>query len=98
MDRDGKVVGETFADQVNQAFDNLEAVAAAAGTSLRHAVRLGVFLRDMSHFASFNEVAADRLAMPFPARTTVPAALPGFDVEIEAVIWIPDDSDQVGDG
>ena len=90
MDRNGERVGVTFAEQVKQTFDNLEAVAAAAGTSLEHTVRLGVFLRDLSDFASFNELAAARLTMPYPSRTTVSASLPGFDVEVDAIIWIPD--------
>lgn len=94
MDRSGERIGETFADQVNQTFDNLAAVAAEAGTSLQHMVKLGVFLSDMGNFAAFNELAAHRLEPPFPARTTVPAALQGFDIELDAVIWIPDASEK----
>lgn len=86
---DGERVGETFADQVRQTFANLAAVARAAGTSLDHAVRLGVYLRSLDDFAEFNAVSAAFLSEPYPARTTVEVALRGFDVEVDAVIELP---------
>lgn len=86
FDAKGERVGETFADQVRRTFENLERVAAAAGSSLHSAVRLGVYLRSLDDFAEFNEIAREYLVEPFPARTTIEAALRGFDIEIDAVV------------
>lgn len=89
FDTDGALVGDTFAEQVRQTFRNLEAIANAAGTSMSNAVRLGVYLRDQSNWAELNEVMAEILSQPYPARTTIPAELNGFDVEIDAIVALP---------
>lgn len=89
FDADGQRVGETFADQVRQTFRNLQAVAEAAGTSLEHTVRYGVYLRSLDDFEELNEVAKEFLPQPFPARTTIPVELRGFDVEIDAIVALP---------
>jgi len=86
---DAVIVGETFADQVRQTFANLEAVAAAAGTSMRNAVRIGVYLNDMSDWAEFNEVSKEFLGTPYPARTSIQADLNGFLVEVDAIVALP---------
>ncbi len=86
---DAIIVGETFADQVRQTFANLEAVAAAAGTSMRNAVRIGVYLNDMSDWAEFNEVSKEFLGTPYPARTSIQADLNGFLVEVDAIVALP---------
>lgn len=89
FDASGERTGETFADQVRQTFANLAAVAAAAGTSLEHAVRLGVYLRSLDDFDEFNAVSKEFLSEPYPARTTIEAALRGFDVEVDAIVELP---------
>jgi len=89
FDRDGNRVGETIEEQIEIAFDNLAAIAAAAGCQLADMARLGVFLRDIADFPTLNEVAARRLHPPYPVRTTVPAPLHGFDVELDAVFALP---------
>jgi enamine deaminase RidA (YjgF/YER057c/UK114 family) len=53
-------------------------------------VRLGAYLKDMSSFPALNELLERRLTPPYPARTTIPTALEGFDVEMDAVFWIPE--------
>ncbi|WP_353114691.1 Rid family hydrolase [Microbacterium sp.] len=88
FDEKGERVGTSFGDQVRRTFENLETVARAAGSSLHHAVRLGVYLRSLDDFAEFNEIASEYLVEPFPARTTIEAALRGFDVEIDAVVAV----------
>lgn len=89
-DSTGRLVADTFADQVRQTLANLDAVCSAAGTSLRHAVRLGVFLSSMDHFAEMNAVLTEFFAgHEFPARTTIETPLPGFDIEIDAVVALP---------
>lgn len=83
---ESEIVGETFADQVRQTFANLEAVAAAAGTSMSNAVRIGVYLNDLADWAEFNEVSKEFLTTPYPARTSIQADLSGFLVEVDAVV------------
>ena len=89
FDASGTRVGETFEQQVDAVLDNLEAVARAAGADLSHVVKLGVFLRDSKDFPMLNEVLKRRLSDPLPVRTTVPAPLEGFDVEIDAIFALP---------
>ncbi|HIE61239.1 MAG: RidA family protein [Actinobacteria bacterium] len=86
----GERVGATFEEQVRRTFENLEAVAQAAGSSLAYAVRYGVYLRNLDDFTEFNAIAADYLTAPLPARTTIEAALRGFDIEIDAIVAVPD--------
>jgi reactive intermediate/imine deaminase len=74
--------------QVRRVFDNLSAVAEAAGGSLADVVKLNVFLPDLGHFALVNEVMAGYFQSPYPARAAVGvAALPrGAQVEMDAVM------------
>lgn len=82
----GKPVEGSFAAQAHQTFQNLAAVAAAAGATLAHAVRVGVYLRDMTNFSELNEIYRDYFSEPYPARTTIQSALPGFEIEVDAVL------------
>ena len=74
--------------QIRRVFDNLEAVADAAGGSLADTVKLNVFLTDLSHFARVNEIMAGYFKEPYPARAAIGvAALPrGALVEMDAVL------------
>lgn len=74
--------------QIVQVFENLKAVAAASGGTLADAVKLTVYLTDLSHFPAVNELMARYFADPYPARATVQvAALPrGALVEIDAIL------------
>ena len=83
---DGSKVEGPFEDQARQTLQNLQSVAAAAGASLADAVRVGVYLRDMSNFAAMNKIYADYFRDPMPARTTIQSDLPGFEIEVDAVI------------
>lgn len=76
--------------QTKRVFDNLVAVAEAAGGSLAHAVKVNIFLTDLADFAAVNEVMKQYFNEPFPARACVGvASLPrGAEVEIEAVLVI----------
>ena len=77
--------------QTRQAFTNLEAVCAAAGTSLANAVKLTIFLADINEFSVVNTVMTEVMATPYPARSCFAvAALPkNARVEIEAVVTMP---------
>ena len=81
---------EGFKAQAEQAMDNLQAIAEAAGGSLADTVKFNVSLTDLSDFATLNEVFNDRLSAPYPARAAVQvAALPkGGVVEIEAILHL----------
>jgi len=74
--------------QIRRVFDNLSAVAEAAGGSLADVVKLNVFLPDLGHFAIVNAVMAEYFQPPYPARAAVGvAALPkGAQVEMDAVM------------
>jgi reactive intermediate/imine deaminase len=74
--------------QITRVFDNLAAVAAAAGGSLQDVVKLNVFLTDLAHFPLVNEVMAQYFSEPYPARAAIGvAALPkGAGVEMDAVM------------
>jgi reactive intermediate/imine deaminase len=76
--------------EIRQVFENLKAVAEAAGGSLSNAVKVNVFLTDLGHFAKVNEIMATYCTQPFPARAAVGVAqLPrGARVEIECVLYL----------
>lgn len=76
--------------QIEQIFDNLSAVAEAAGGDLDRVVKLTVYLTDLGDFGVVNEVMQDRLSPPYPARAAVQvAALPkGARVEIDAILCL----------
>ena len=73
--------------ETQRVFENIAAILEASGSSLDHAVKLNVYLRDINDFAAMNEVYAKQFSSPPPARTTIQAgALPmGISVEIECV-------------
>ena len=76
--------------QIVRVFDNLKAVAEAAGGSLADVVKLNVFLTDLAHFAKVNETMAKYFGEPFPARAAVGVKeLPrGALVEADAVMYL----------
>ena len=84
----GELVKLDAPGQARQCLENLDAVCRAAGTSLKRAVRLTVYLTDMTDFERVNEAYADYFEADPPARVAVGvAALPrGADVEIDAVV------------
>ena len=74
--------------QIRRVFDNLSAVANAAGGSLNDVVKLTIFLTDLGHFALVNQIMAEYFQPPYPARAAIGvAALPrGAQVEMEAIL------------
>ena len=79
-------------NQIHRVFGNLKAVARAGGGSLDDAVRLTIYLTDLSHFARVNEIMAQYFDKPYPARAVVGvAALPrGALVEADAILALRD--------
>jgi 2-iminobutanoate/2-iminopropanoate deaminase len=86
--RSGELVGDTAAEQARRCLENLSAVCAAAGSSLRRALRLTIYMTDLADFAAVNDVYASFFGSEPPARVTVGvAALPkGAQVEIDAIV------------
>ena len=82
------LVGDDFGAQVRQAFRNLGAVAQAAGGTLGDAVKLTLFLTDLSKFTQVNDIMSELMPKPYPARSTVGvASLPrGAQFEVEAIL------------
>ena len=83
-----ELIGDDFEAQVRQAFANLDAVARAAGGTLADAVKMGLFLTDLGQFAKVNQIMAELLPTPYPARSTVGVtSLPrGARFEVDAIL------------
>jgi len=83
------VAGDIDAE-IRRVFDNLKAVAVAAGGSLNDAVKVNVFLTDLANFARVNDIMATYFRQPYPARAAVGvAALPrGARVEVECILQL----------
>lgn len=82
------LVDGDMAAQIRQVFDNLRAVAQAAGGDLADIVKLNIFLTDLTHFPLVNTIMAEYFQSPYPARAAVGvAALPkGAAVEMDAIL------------
>ena len=85
-----QLAGEDMRVQISQVFDNLQAVAEAAGGTLDHVVKLNIFLTDLAHFPLVNEVMSKYFSKPYPARAAIGvAALPkDVGVEMDAVMQL----------
>jgi 2-iminobutanoate/2-iminopropanoate deaminase len=83
--RTGEIVGADVGEQTEQALRNVDAALRAAGSSLGSAVKMTVHLADLGEFAAFDAVYRQKVAEPYPVRTTVGSTLAGILVEIDAV-------------
>ncbi len=85
-----EIVAGDFEARAIQVFENLKAVAEAAGGNLNDAVKITVFLTDLGNFSTVNAVMERYLSEPYPARAAVGvASLPkGVDVEADAILAI----------
>lgn len=83
-----ELVKDDIRKEIQRVFDNLSAVAQAAGANLNDAVKLTVYLVDLSDFGAVNEVMATYFSEPYPARAAIQvAALPkGARVEVDAIL------------
>jgi 2-iminobutanoate/2-iminopropanoate deaminase len=89
--RTGDLVGSNAADQAGRCLENLAAVCQAAGASLGDAVKVTIYMTDMTAFSSVNEVYGSFFESSPPARVAIGvAALPrGAQVEMDAVVALP---------
>jgi reactive intermediate/imine deaminase len=85
-----EIIDGDFEARARRVFDNLKAVAEAAGGSLDQIVKLTIYLTDLDNFATVNAVMADYFREPYPARAALGvASLPkGADVEAEAILAV----------
>ncbi|MBT8433315.1 MAG: RidA family protein [Gammaproteobacteria bacterium] len=85
-----EVVSGGIEAEITRVFDNLQAVANAAGGSLADVVKLNIFLTDLGNFPTVNEIMAQYFQQPYPARAAIGvAALPkAVGVEMDAVLVI----------
>lgn len=81
----GELVGASFEEQARRTLENVKSVLEAAGASVADVVKVNVYLSDLGHFQTLNEVYREYFPAPYPARTTVQAGLPGFLIEVDAV-------------
>jgi reactive intermediate/imine deaminase len=86
-----QMVSEVFSEQTHQVFKNLAAVCEAAGGTLNNMVKVNIFLIDLSHFATVNQIMSEYFAEPYPARAAVQvSALPrAAQIEIDGVMEVP---------
>ncbi len=82
------LVSKEFVEQTHQVFKNLKAVCEASGGTLNHLAKVNIYLTDLSHFATVNEIMATYFEEPYPARAAVGVKeLPkGALIEIEGVL------------
>src|SRR3989338_1161789 len=85
-----KMVTADFHAQVKQVFENVKAIAVAAGGDLSNVVKLQVYLQDMNQFAIVNEIMATYFEKPYPARAVIEVSrLPkDASIEMDAILYI----------
>jgi 2-iminobutanoate/2-iminopropanoate deaminase len=89
-DATGAVVADEIEGQTRQVLDNVRACLAGAGCTLADVIKVNAFLTDLGNFDVYNAVYREYFSEPYPARTTVGAALaPGLLVEIEVMARKP---------
>ena len=83
-----ELVQGDIGEQIKRVFENLKAVCEASGGSLQDIVKLNIFLTDLSHFATVNEIMATYFQQPYPARAAIGVAqLPkGAQVEMDGIM------------
>jgi len=85
-----KPINGTVAEETRRTLENVKAILAASGASLKDVVKCSVFLADIRDFRAMNEVYAEYFGQAKPARTTVQSTLPasGLKVEIDCVAYV----------
>ena len=85
-----EVVEGDFAENARQVFKNLAAITEAAGGTINDIVKINIFLTDLGNFATVNEVMAEFMSQPYPARAALQiSALPkGVEIEADAVMTL----------
>lgn len=79
--------------QITRCLENVKAIVEAAGASMADVIKVNAYLKDMAHFPIYNEIYRRYFPEPYPARTTVQSDLPGFLIEIDAIVALPGSED-----
>ena len=85
----GELAGDTFREQAEQVFRNIQSIVEAAGASMADVVKVTVYFSDWAYFSELNEVYARFFPEPYPARTPVQTNLPGNLLLADAVVCVP---------
>ncbi|RDV25485.1 RidA family protein [Alteromonas aestuariivivens] len=87
-----EMVSENFAEQATQVFENIKAVCEAAGGTTNDMVKVNIFLLDLAHFATVNEIMSKYFNKPYPARAAIGVKeLPkGAQIEIDGIMELPE--------
>ena len=89
VDDTGKIVSDTFDNEMRRSFDNLRRILRAAGLDFQHIVQVRSYVKNQSDLARYNELYRDYFKEPFPARTTIVHCLGSVLFEIDAVAAYP---------
>ncbi|MDL5055077.1 RidA family protein [Oscillatoria laete-virens NRMC-F 0139] len=83
----GNLGGNSIEEQTRQVLENIKGILSSQGLEMSHVMKCTVFLTDLGHFASFNEIYQSYFSAPYPARTTIQVSKLPKDalIEIEAV-------------
>lgn len=82
-------IPEGIEAQITRCLENIKAIVEAAGASMADVIKVNAYLKDMAHFSIYNEIYRRYFPEPYPARTTVQSDLPGFLIEIDAIVALP---------
>ncbi|WP_218354432.1 RidA family protein [Alteromonas lipotrueiana] len=87
-----KLVSQDFAEQARQVFENVKAVCEAAGGTINDLAKINIYLTDLSHFATVNEIMSGYFSQPYPARAAIGVrALPkDAQIEIDGIMELPE--------
>ena len=87
----GQLVGGSVAEQTRRCMENIKAILAAAGASLKHIVKTTIYLADLKDFPAVNQAYANYFDLDPPARTTIQAAAvpKGAAIEMDAIAYLP---------
>jgi 2-iminobutanoate/2-iminopropanoate deaminase len=83
------VVGPTIEEQTAQTLSNIETILKAAGLTLEHVIKVNAFLSRMEDFPGYNQVYAQMMKRPFPARSSIQCGIGEYLVEIDVVAYAP---------
>ncbi len=87
-----EIVSDDFSEQAKQVFENVKAVCEAAGGTINDLGKVNIFLPDLSHFATVNEIMAQYFTKPYPARAAIGVKeLPkASQIEIDGIMELPE--------
>jgi 2-iminobutanoate/2-iminopropanoate deaminase len=85
----GSIIASTFREQAQQVFENVTVLLEAAGATWQDVVKVQVFLADFADFGVMNEVYAQFVREPYPARTTVHSKIGQSDIAVDCIAVLP---------